>query len=86
MLGHWKERRIRNRLLMRELLLRAEAKRVGAPGRSGPSTVYFRDQKRRLLWSHPAFAIQYLRARKQGRNEVPEWRTRTASQRPDFTG
>jgi hypothetical protein len=56
---------------MRELLLRVEAKRVGAPGKSGPSTVYFRERQRRMLLRHPYFAIKYFRATKQGRSEVP---------------
>jgi hypothetical protein len=58
----WKEKRMRNRLLMRELLLRAEAKRVGAPGKSGLPTEYFRREKRRLLLRNPRFAIEYRRA------------------------
>ena len=67
----WRERRIRNRLLKRELLLRAEAERVGAPGMSGPPTEYFREQKRRPLLRNPRFAIEYRRARKQGGTIVP---------------
>jgi hypothetical protein len=48
---------------MEELLLRIRAEQVGAPGRSGPPTVYFRDQKRRLLRRHPGYACRYLLAR-----------------------
>jgi hypothetical protein len=63
----WKERRVRDGLLMRELLLRVEAKRVGAPGKSGPSTEYFRRERRRLLLRNPRFALKYRRATKQER-------------------
>jgi hypothetical protein len=93
-LTYWKERRIRNRLLMREVLLRVEAKRVGAPGRSGAPTEYFRQQRRRLLWRHPRFAIEYLRATKQSRSGAPAWQRRVNEARladgkaqaaPDFT-
>ena len=67
MLTSWKERRVRNSLAKRELLLRLEAKRLSAPGRSGPPTEYFQRQRRRLLLHDPLFAIKYLRATKRNR-------------------
>ena len=70
MLESWKERRIRNSLAKRELLLRLEAKRLGAPGKSGPPTEYFRRQKRNLLLSNPRFAITYLRVTKHDRTRA----------------
>jgi hypothetical protein len=54
---------------MRELLLRLEAERFDAPGRSGPATVYFREWKRRVLLRNPRFALKYLAAT---RSEHPE--------------
>lgn len=71
MFTSWQERRTRNRLLMQELLLRAEANRRGAPGKSGPPTDYFRARRRRLLLRNPRFAIAYRRATKQGRTTEP---------------
>jgi hypothetical protein len=72
-----RERRIRNRLLMRELLLRLEAERVRAVGKSGSPTVYFRGQKRRLLLSNPLFALRYIRATKRSRPQPsPTWQQR----------
>jgi hypothetical protein len=50
---------------MRELFLRQEAERVGAPGKSGPPTPYFEAQTRRLLLRNPRFALRYLRATKR---------------------
>ena len=50
---------------MRELLLRQEAERIGAPGKSGPPTPHFQEQRRRLLLRNPRFALRYLRAAKR---------------------
>jgi hypothetical protein len=52
---------------MQELLLRVEAEQSDAPGRSGVPTVYFRDQKRRLLRRSPRFAVKYLLATRRRR-------------------
>jgi hypothetical protein len=52
---------------MQELLLRIEAEQSSAPGRSGSPTVYFRDQKRRLLRRSPRFAFKYLLATRRRR-------------------
>jgi hypothetical protein len=68
-LRRWQERRTRNQLLMRELLLRLEAERVGAPGKSGTPTHYFREQSRRLLLRHPRLAARYRREARRARRE-----------------
>ncbi len=54
---------------MRELLLRLEAERVGAPGKSGPPTQYFREQARRLLRRNPRLGARYRRAARRARRE-----------------
>jgi hypothetical protein len=70
MLQYWRERRVRKRLMMRELFLRLEEERLSVSGRSGVPTEYFREQKRRLLLRNPRFAIQYHRARRKVRTTV----------------
>ena len=54
-----RERRVREQLLKRELLLRLRAEQVNAPGWSGSPTDYFLREKRRLLVRHPYFAFKY---------------------------
>jgi hypothetical protein len=56
---HRSERRVREQLLKRELILRLRAEHVNAPGRSGAPTEYFLREKRRLLIRHPYFAFEY---------------------------
>jgi hypothetical protein len=77
--GLGQERRIRNRLFMRELLLRLEAERLGAAGRSGPATVYFREWKRHVLLRNPRFALKYLAATRSRRREAAVGRQRSAN-------
>jgi hypothetical protein len=73
---HRQERRTRNRLLMRELLLRLDAERRGAPGKSGTPTVYFREWKRRMMLRNPSFALHYLVETRRSRRESVETRRR----------
>ncbi len=75
-----REERIRNRLLMRELLLRLEAERVGASGRSGPETLYFHERKRRVLLRNPRFAAKYLLATRWRRRETSAGREGRAAE------
>lgn len=74
---HRSEQRVREQLLMRELILRLRAEHVDAPGRSGPPTEYFLRERRRLLVRHPYFALRYaltkrwLRLRRARPHRVP---------------
>jgi hypothetical protein len=62
-----RQRRFEDRLLMRELLLRARAERYGAPGQSGAPTEYFLRRKRRVMRRHPHFTLKYLVAKRRRR-------------------
>lgn len=70
MLRYWQERRVRNLLLAREASLRAEARRVQAPGTRGEPTEEFREQKRHVLLRNARFALEYVRAAKQARRRA----------------
>lgn len=56
----WRERRVEDELLKRELLLRLRAEQSDAPGRSGPPVGYFRRRAYRVLLRHPLFALRYF--------------------------
>src|SRR3954447_12444340 len=58
MTERWQERRVENKLLKRELLLRLRAEHSAVPGRGEPATDYFRHRVRRLLLRHPIFALK----------------------------
>jgi hypothetical protein len=59
-----RERRVREALLKRELILRLQAESSDAPGQSGQPTKYFLRERKRLLARHPYFALRYELAKR----------------------